>query len=609
MIPASGNFITANRANAKGIIYLLSIEGYARVFTNYETGVAGQYAWIEDMEDLEITVSDMDGGADLGTLSVTVQDHRGLITADFPTALFEGKKVTLKTGLVGMSQSDFATIFNGVIDSVDSANANQSYVFNCEGPDQVLSKVIFTTGDDGQPTDSDHPKTLNAHPLDILIDVLENQVGIPSTGINLSKIFAFRNGVYAGLQFTFSIDSPPSGKDFIEQQIMKPLGGYIWVNSKGQFDVNFFYGTTWLTRVDIPANAQPWSLDGGINSSFSYAPDSLGGDAISIPTIVGQTVTLTYLSGTISRQDGTFPYTDAAGDPSINGKTSGFPGFYVSGTCHAGSLVGTFADDLGQIVGSPFVVGNGGSFTPPAGSSQLLLGVNDANTWRDNVGSWLLKVTGAAVRRTVMDLTPNNTLEIPLAQTADLVNVISYRFDKNSDGKYMSESIQKYGASIARFGSVGDGQLYGQQIIESDGARSGLQGFFLAALVSRLIFLRYGLKNLYYDQVPLLWNCVQLEPGDLVTVTQPTVPDRENGVIGIIDRVMEVLDRSYNFREGIVTVKVLDATYLSSFGTYLIAPDGTPAFASASTDEKAKYMFMANNSDEYSTGAAAHVLG
>jgi hypothetical protein len=354
------------------------------------------------------------------------------------------------------------TLFTGVIDSVDGANSNLSYVFNCVDVSQVLSKVVFTVGDDGQPTDSTHTRTLNGHPLDILLEVLRTEVGLSDTSIDVAKIEAFRDGLYAGMQYKFTIDSPPAAKDFIEQQIMKPLGGYLWTNSQGQITVNFF-------------------------------------------------------------------------DP------------------------------------------------------------------------------GAVISRLVLD--PHNTLQIPIAQTADLVNVISFRFDKSTDGKYMSEAVEEYAASIARFGSVGAGQLYGQQIIESDGTRSGFQGFFLADYVSRFIFLRYGLKNLSYQDVPFMWTACVLEPGDIVSVTSPDVPDRQAGVKGITNRLMEVLDRSWNFQECTVTLKLLDASYLSAFvspvtGTaYLITPNTTPAFASSSTTEKGKYMYLSNDSDQYSDGTAAHPLG
>src|SRR5437764_4827018 len=148
MIPVPANFTSGNAALAKRPIFIVTIVDYGRVFTNYDTGVSGQYDWLETYGDLAITIHEMDGGADISSWSFTVQDHQNLVTADFPAFTFEGKTVTIKTGFVGMAQADFALLFTGAIDTVQSVNDNLSYQFNCIDNQQVLTKVIYTIGDD-----------------------------------------------------------------------------------------------------------------------------------------------------------------------------------------------------------------------------------------------------------------------------------------------------------------------------------------------------------------------------------------------------------------------------------------------------------------------------
>src|SRR5438045_9481984 len=66
-------------------------------------------------------------------------------------------------------------------------------------------------------------------------------------------------------------------------------------------------------------------------------------------------------------------------------------------TLNALSLVGTFANDAGQIVGTPFGAGNGPlTLAVPSGASRLQLGVND-NFYSDNSGSWTVNATITAV--------------------------------------------------------------------------------------------------------------------------------------------------------------------------------------------------------------------
>jgi len=92
-----------------------------------------------------------------------------------------------------------------------------------------------------------------------------------------------------------------------------------------------------------------------------------------------------------------WPFTDAGGDttaPLNNYKWFEIgPSYYMNPATYpiyASELVGTFANSDGQIVGTPFAVGNLGTFTIPTGATQLQLGVNDVG-YGDNYGSWLCK--------------------------------------------------------------------------------------------------------------------------------------------------------------------------------------------------------------------------
>jgi len=448
MITAPSQFLTANVELQKKPIFLVTISNYSRVFTNYATGIAGQYDWIDSFDDVTLTVSEFDGGSDLGGFNFTVQDFQGLITADFPSIVFEGQAVTLKTGFVGMNQSDFLLLFTGVIDTVPSANGNLSYTFNCIDTSQIHTKVIYTAGDDGFATSKEHPRTLNGHPLDILTAALINEIGLDSSAINLTKINSYRDGLFIAQQFSFTIESPPQAKDFLEKQILKPLGGYLWTNNEGKIDVNFFY--------------------------------------------------------------------------------------------------------------------------------------------KD-------------VRDSVLSLNDDNMVGVPLAGQTDLLNQVSYRFDQQagSSGDFMTEAVQNYEASIDLYNQ------YGQQIVESAGMRAGLQGVFLAVMVSNVFFQRFGLKNLTFPEVIVHWSACCVDPGDIIDMSSEFVPDRMRGVMGISAMLFEVFDRTWDLNNGLVKLRLVDASYLSRIGTAKVAPDGTPAWTSASGAQKATYMFQCNDSDKYSDGANA----
>lgn len=428
MITATTNYQSALASYLYGpLIYLIQIDGYSRAFTNYDTGTVGQYKWLVSMDDLTVNVNDLDGGADQVTWGFTVQDRGAAITADFPGFTFEGKKVTLKQGFVGMAQADFITLFTGYIDTVASANSNLEYYFTCSDVSSKLQQVIYTTGDSGAATDSSNPKTLKAHPLDIVTDILLNKIGLDPSLVDTAKLNTYRDNVFSGVLFNFNVKQPPQADEFIKKQLLEPLGGYLWVNSQGLVTVNFFY------PLQGPVAAQ-----------------------------------------TITNRD------------------------------------------------------------------------------------WL---------------------QIPEAEQTDMVNTIQWQFDKD-DGtggtdQYLAQDTETYGPSTALYGQ------FGEKTIQADGLRSSLQGFSDAKLVSRIIFARYGLKNLKFDQAAPegRWSLIRIEPGDIVGVTHPSVPDRKAGVMGITNKTFEVINKTISFAEGKVTLTMLDAGYLANFGTYKISPDGELPYA------------------------------
>jgi hypothetical protein len=83
MISATSNFITANAALQKEPIFIISVAGLTQQFTNKYTGVAHQVPWIDEdgIDDLTISVSDLDGGFDQGDLVFRIQDRGHFVTS------------------------------------------------------------------------------------------------------------------------------------------------------------------------------------------------------------------------------------------------------------------------------------------------------------------------------------------------------------------------------------------------------------------------------------------------------------------------------------------------------------------------------------------------
>jgi hypothetical protein len=275
MISVTGTYSAAHVKLDKRPIFVIAIESYARAFSTINVGSftpsfpgsvsTPSYAWLTHIEDLEQTANDLDGNADLADLVFGVQDVNGQLTTDLASFVFEGKKVQLLQGYgiydstapdqvaldPAFLMSDFVVLFTGKIDKVETDATNNEYLFTCPDIRQELSKVIFTTGNSGRPTDDNNPRTLTMHPLDALLYVLQTEVGLSASEIDVATITTYRDTLYQGAVFSWTIKSSPIAKDFIDNEIMKPLSAFHYINNLGQVCVNFAYPINLTTVLDL----------------------------------------------------------------------------------------------------------------------------------------------------------------------------------------------------------------------------------------------------------------------------------------------------------------------------------------------------------------------
>jgi hypothetical protein len=70
---------------------------------------------------------------------------------------------------------------------------------------------------------------------------LETECGYLSSQVDEAKIIAYRDGIYSGAMMQFTLDAAPIAKDFIEAELMKPLGMYLRTNNLGQITIESAY--------------------------------------------------------------------------------------------------------------------------------------------------------------------------------------------------------------------------------------------------------------------------------------------------------------------------------------------------------------------------------
>jgi len=239
LITATANWKTeAAKLTKSAPIILFEITGYSRSFATKDPGFGTFDAWIAAISNHRQSADELGGVSTLGDLQVTVGDVAQAITGDFPF-VFEGRTATIKVGFVGLAQADYALFATVVVDRVASVNKNTAWQFICKPKARNLRSVVYAAGDDGQPTGKDHPKTLQAHPLDTLTDIWQNELGLPLGELDTTTINAYRDEVFTSIEFAFTLVKPPDAKTFIEKQLLAPLGGFLYNQADGTLSVRF----------------------------------------------------------------------------------------------------------------------------------------------------------------------------------------------------------------------------------------------------------------------------------------------------------------------------------------------------------------------------------
>ena len=77
------------------------------------------------------------------------------------------------------------------------------------------------------------------------------------------------------------------------------------------------------------------------------------------------------------------------------------------------------------------------------------------------------------------------------------------------------------------------------------------------------------------------------------------------GVMGITGKLFEVTNKKIEFAAGLVSLSMIDASYLSMYGFSEIAPDSQVIWSDATTEEQDTYMFMCQDDGSYENSIAS----
>ena len=258
MITATANWKTEAAKLAKQPIHIFEITGYARKFATKDPGFGTFDPWIVEVAPVRQAADELGGKSTLNDLIITVLDKDQAITGDFPF-VFQGRGCTLKTGFVGLAEADYTLMHSYVVDRIESVKNNTAWKFICKPQIRLVKKTIFKTGDNGGAIGPDNPKTFRGNPMDLLnTTILQGEVGLAAGDIDVTTINSYRDLVFPGIRFNFSIEKAPEAQTFIEKEILAPLGLYALTLADGKFSIRGF----------LP-------LPGTVVSQFSFSQDNV----------------------------------------------------------------------------------------------------------------------------------------------------------------------------------------------------------------------------------------------------------------------------------------------------------------------------------------------
>jgi hypothetical protein len=244
----------------------------------------GRHPCLKVPQGVHQSIQQLQGQSSIGALEIDAIDSGGYMTALASGGKLTGRRLTLSVGYPGMSSSDFVTIATQEIEGVEVLPSGGGLRLDCHDLNRYAKSQIFTTGDDASAVSNQHPRTLLANPMDVILMVVQNELGLgqssllepsawklydpaqwdstnttnptlinPNPYLDVVQVLSYRNGIFAGYLFDLEFKQPVEAKQFLEFEIFHPLGGYAVVLADGRMSPRFFvppYSFTGLASLN-----------------------------------------------------------------------------------------------------------------------------------------------------------------------------------------------------------------------------------------------------------------------------------------------------------------------------------------------------------------------
>ena len=177
---------------------------------------------------------------------------------------------------------------------------------------------------------------------------------------------------------------------------------------------------------------------------------------------------------------------------------------------------------------------------------------------------------------------------------SSVINVALFEYDYDLiQGKHLSNIEYSDGASISAHGQSDTFK------VSSKGIRTDLNGADIILNRWNRIKQRYS-RPVPTAQTKAFYSRHLYEAGELVSFSHQKLPDMAAGSKGLIDKVMEIVNKGFDIMGGAVTYDFM----LTGFGVRyaLYGPDSLPAYGSATDEQKKRYGWYADANGKVNGG-------
>jgi len=255
MLTTNTAFDAIHALSHKWPLYLIHFDTEATDYVNHAPTSPDNTCkkYLVAISGLDQKKTPQEGKSSIGGIKFELLDVDDEITALLATdtsAYFQGRKVTVKAGYLGLSEANMLTICtNNKVHSLRLSKDAIGYIFEAADPMKKFQKILFRGADDSS-------VTLQGNAIDILLRVLTssgnagtngdydmlalvNGLNMNSTEVDITGIENMRDDYFPGNSHWMQIvvADKVKGVTFLEKEFFKPLNLTPAITNAGLFTV------------------------------------------------------------------------------------------------------------------------------------------------------------------------------------------------------------------------------------------------------------------------------------------------------------------------------------------------------------------------------------